>query len=57
MKTDSWSGDLGKVPVLWLNDENDKTFKRYRLIVYKAHYSVMCMFIKSKYYGLRFILR
>jgi len=48
-KTDSWNCDLGKVPVLWLNDENDNTFKRYRLIIYKAHYSIVCMFIKMDY--------
>lgn len=50
VKTDSWSCDLGKVPVLWLNVENDETFERYRLIMYKAHHSVLCMFIKSKYF-------
>lgn len=46
MKTDSWSGDLGKIPVLWLNHENE-TYNKYRLVMYKAHHSIVCMFIKS----------
>lgn len=49
MKSDSWISDLGKVPILWLNDENDKSFKSYRLVMYKAHHSIVCMFVKSKY--------
>jgi len=50
VKTDSWISDLGKVPILRLNDENDETFKSYRLVMYKAHQSIVCMFIKSKYH-------
>jgi len=50
VKTDSWSCDLGKVPVLWLNDESDETLKSYRLVIYKAHQSILCMFIKSEYF-------
>lgn len=50
MKTDSWISDLGKVPVLRLSDENEQTFKSYRLVMYKAHHSIVCMFIKSKYH-------
>lgn len=50
MKTDSWISDLGKVPIFRLNDENDETFKSYRLVMYKAHHSIVCMFIKSKYH-------
>ncbi|XP_050436347.1 vacuolar fusion protein CCZ1 homolog [Adelges cooleyi] len=46
IKTDSWNSDLGKVPVLWLNNESNGTFESYRLLVYKAHYSVVCMFAK-----------
>ncbi|VVC25996.1 Protein of unknown function DUF1712, fungi [Cinara cedri] len=46
IKTDSWSCDLGKVPVLWLRNNNDDTFKSYRLVIYKAHHSILCMFIK-----------
>lgn len=48
VKTDSWSRDLGKVPILWLTDDNDDIFKCYRLVIYKAHHSILCMFIKSK---------
>jgi hypothetical protein len=48
VKTDDWSCDLGKVPVILLNDENDETFKSYRLVIYKAHKSIVCMFIESK---------
>lgn len=56
LNTDSWSCDLGRVPVLWLNDENDDTYERYRLVVYKAHNSIICMFIKSKLLNLDILL-
>ncbi|XP_050533567.1 vacuolar fusion protein CCZ1 homolog [Daktulosphaira vitifoliae] len=46
--TDSWNSDLGKVPVFLLNDENDGTIKKYRLIMYKAHNSIVCMFMKME---------
>ncbi|XP_025417256.1 vacuolar fusion protein CCZ1 homolog isoform X2 [Sipha flava] len=49
VKTDDWSCDLGKVPVILLNDENDETFKSYRLVIYKAHKSIVCMFIETDY--------
>ncbi|XP_060864892.1 vacuolar fusion protein CCZ1 homolog [Metopolophium dirhodum] len=48
VKTDSWISDLGKVPILRLNDENDETFKSYRLVMYRAHHSIVCMFIKME---------